>query len=84
MHDASSGADALRQRFAGPHRVLSGKYFVDEAYDRVIAQPLYWISDRVFLQLGDRKILDGSLPVRNLPEAFKDGLNQRLDRKSVV
>ncbi len=43
------------------HRVLSGKYFVDEAYDRLIARPLYWISDRVFLRLGDQKLFDGSL-----------------------
>jgi carboxypeptidase Taq len=26
----------------------------------------------------EQQILDGSLPVRNLPEAFKDGLDQRL------
>ena len=54
-------ADSLRQRFDGLHRLLSGKYFVDEAYDKFIARPLYWISDRVFLRLGDQKILDGSL-----------------------
>ena len=28
---------------------------------RCIARPLYWISDRVFLRLGDRALLDGSL-----------------------
>jgi NADH-quinone oxidoreductase subunit L len=33
----------------------------DEAYDRLITRPLYWISDRVFLRLGDQRILDGSL-----------------------
>ena len=31
--------------------MLSGKYFVDEAYERFIGRPLFWISDRVFLQL---------------------------------
>ena len=30
-------------------------------YDRLITRPLYWISDRVFLRLGDQRILDGSL-----------------------
>jgi len=54
-------AEALQRRFPGLHRVLSGKYFVDEAYDQLIARPLYWISDRVFLRLGDQKIFDGSL-----------------------
>jgi len=34
---------------------------VDEAYDRLIARPLYWISDRVFLQTGDRRVIDGTL-----------------------
>ena len=43
------------------HRWLSGKYFVDELYERVIGRPLVWISDRIFLRLGDRAILDGTL-----------------------
>jgi len=54
-------AEGLRQRFVGLHRLLSAKYFVDEAYDWLIGRPLYWISDRVFLRLGDQKIIDGSL-----------------------
>ena len=54
-------ADALRRRFPTLHRVLSGKYYVDEAYDSLIARPLYWISDRVFLRLGDQMLFDGSL-----------------------
>jgi len=53
--------ERLRERFPALHRVLSGKYFVDEAYDRLVARPLYWVSDRVFLRLGDRTLLDGSL-----------------------
>jgi NADH-quinone oxidoreductase subunit L len=54
-------ADALRQRFGGLHRLLSGKYYVDEAYDAFIGRPLHWISERVFLRLGDQILLDGSL-----------------------
>jgi NADH-quinone oxidoreductase subunit L len=54
-------AERLRRSFSGVHRVLSGKYFVDEAYDRLIARPLFWISDRGFLRLVDQKLLDGSL-----------------------
>ncbi|MEO8312886.1 MAG: NADH-quinone oxidoreductase subunit L [Caldimonas sp.] len=54
-------AERLRARFAGIHRVLSGKYFIDELYERVIGGPLVWISDRVFLRLGDRALLDGTL-----------------------
>ncbi|HEY1437966.1 MAG TPA: NADH-quinone oxidoreductase subunit L [Casimicrobiaceae bacterium] len=54
-------AERLRRRFPTLHRVLSGKYYVDEAYDWLIGRPLYWISDRVFLRLGDQKLFDGSL-----------------------
>ena len=43
------------------HRILSDKYFVDEAYDTFIGRPLNWISARVFLDIGDRLLLDGSL-----------------------
>ena len=57
------GARAARVRAhaEGLHTVLSGKYFVDEFYDRLLARPLVWISDRVFLRLGDRMLLDGAL-----------------------
>jgi NADH-quinone oxidoreductase subunit L len=54
-------AERLRERFAGVHKVLYDKYYVDELYDAVIARPLYWISDRVFLRLGDRTLIDGTL-----------------------
>ncbi len=57
----SARAAAVKARFAGVYRVLSNKYFVDEIYDRVIARPLVWISDAVFLKLGDRLLIDGTL-----------------------
>ena len=54
-------ADRLQQRFAGLHRLLSGKYYVDELYQAVLGRPLHWISERVFLDLGDRALIDGTL-----------------------
>jgi NADH-quinone oxidoreductase subunit L len=54
-------AKSVRARLGGLHRLLYGKYFIDELYDGLIAKPLYWISDRVFLRVGDRALLDGSL-----------------------
>jgi len=54
-------AEQLRTRFAGLHRWLSGKYFIDELYERCLGKPLAWISDRVFLRFGDRALLDGTL-----------------------
>ena len=56
-----NGQRALGPRFATLHWLLGGKYFVDEAYDRLLGRPLYWVSDRVFLRLGDRVLLDGTL-----------------------
>ena len=54
-------ADAFGRRFPGLHRILTAKYYVDELYERLLARPLAWVSERVFLGLGDRVILDGSL-----------------------
>ncbi len=54
-------AEALGRSFAGPHKLLSGKYFIDELYDAVLAKPLYWLSENVFLKLGDKTLLDGTL-----------------------
>jgi len=54
-------ANRLRPRFAGLQKLLYDKYYIDELYDRLITRPLYWISDRVFLRIGDRALLDGTL-----------------------
>ncbi|HEX6571160.1 MAG TPA: NADH-quinone oxidoreductase subunit L [Steroidobacteraceae bacterium] len=53
--------DALAARFPRLHRVLGGKYFIDELYDAVLGRPLHWVSDRVFLRAGDRFVIDGTL-----------------------
>ena len=58
---AAERAARARAQFAGLHRLLQGKYFVDELYDRAIGRPLQWVSERVFLGIGDRLLLDGSL-----------------------
>jgi NADH-quinone oxidoreductase subunit L len=54
-------AEALRIRFAGVHRLLSGKYYIDELYDALIGRPLHWVSDHVFLRFSDRAVIDGTL-----------------------
>ena len=60
---ARGGERAARvaKGFPRLHRVLSNKYFVDELYEAVIGRPLLWISERVFLRMGDRWLIDGSL-----------------------
>ena len=51
----------LREGFSGLHSLLSGKYFIDELYESLIQRPLLWISDKVFLNFGDRRLFDGTL-----------------------
>ncbi len=59
-HNAERAA-RVGPRFATLNWLLGGKYFIDEAYDRLLARPLYWVSEHVFLRLGDRVLLDGTL-----------------------
>ena len=54
-------ADEVWRKFQKTHRVLEGKYFIDELYSRMFQRPWQWLSDRVFLRLGDRILIDGSL-----------------------
>jgi NADH-quinone oxidoreductase subunit L len=54
-------AEGLQARFPRLHRLLSGKYYVDELYEAVLGRPLHWVSERVFLDVGDRMLIDGSL-----------------------
>jgi NADH-quinone oxidoreductase subunit L len=54
-------ADRLAARVPRLHRLLSGRYYVDELYDRLITQPIQWLSDVVFLRAGDRWLIDGTL-----------------------
>jgi len=60
---ARNGARAARARthIEPIHRLLSGKYYIDELYDAFIGRPIQWISDRVFLRVGDRLLIDGAL-----------------------
>ena len=57
----NDAARAQRVHAEGLHRLLSAKYYVDEFYERWLGQPLVWVSDRLFLNFGDRMLLDGTL-----------------------
>ena len=54
-------ADRLAARYPGLHRLLSNKYYVDEIIVATLWRPLLAISDRVFLAIGDRMLIDGTL-----------------------
>ena len=54
-------ADAVAARFAAIHRLLLGKYFVDELYNAVLVQPIKSVST-VFLWRGfDAGVIDGAV-----------------------
>jgi NADH-quinone oxidoreductase subunit L len=54
-------AERVRRQWPALNRLLSAKYFVDEFYESVNHKPLLWISERVFLGIGDRRLFDGAL-----------------------
>jgi NADH-quinone oxidoreductase subunit L len=53
--------ERIKASFSGLHRLLAGKYFIDEAYEFFLGRPLHWISEHVFLRIGDRALIDGTL-----------------------
>jgi NADH-quinone oxidoreductase subunit L len=57
----ASRAQSMAKTFAPVHRLLSGKYFVDELYEAVIVKPLAWISENILFRGGDKLLLDGTL-----------------------
>ena len=54
-------ADAAAARFAGVHRLLLGKYYVDELYDAVIVQPIKRLSTGALWRGVDAGLIDGTV-----------------------
>jgi NADH-quinone oxidoreductase subunit L len=52
---------ALAQRFAGVHRLLLNKYYVDEVYDAAVVQPVRVISQDGLWRGLDVKVIDGAV-----------------------
>ncbi|HSF29710.1 MAG TPA: NADH-quinone oxidoreductase subunit L [Candidatus Tectomicrobia bacterium] len=50
----------LAARFQGAYRVLIGKYYVDELYDRLVVEPVKWTSDWLWARV-DVGIVDGTI-----------------------
>jgi len=53
--------DRIAARLAGLNRVLLNKYFIDEAYDAVIVQPIYRVSERGLWTIVDAGLIDGAV-----------------------
>ena len=51
-------ATGLRNAFAGVHRLLENKYWIDELYDAVIVRPFVAISEWMW-RFWDAKVVDG-------------------------
>ncbi len=54
-------ADAVAARFAGLHRLLLNKYYVDEIYDAAIVQPIRRGSERALWKAVDEGVVDGAV-----------------------
>jgi NADH-quinone oxidoreductase subunit L len=74
-------ADRLAMRFAAAHRVLSGKYFVDEFYGATIVRAVF-ASARA-LWAVDRRIVDGVVNGSSWLTLFGSWISGRTDRTVV-
>ncbi len=54
-------ADQMAERFSGVHRLLLGKYYVDELYNAVIVQPIKRVSTMMLWRGVDAGLIDGSV-----------------------
>ena len=54
-------ADEVAHRFAGLHRLLVNKYYVDELYDAAIVQPIRIVSEEGLWRGLDVRVIDGAV-----------------------
>ena len=54
-------ADSLASTFSGLHKLIYNKYFVDEAYDAMVVEPLVQGSRTVLWQGVDAGLIDGAV-----------------------
>jgi NADH-quinone oxidoreductase subunit L len=76
-------ADALAARFAGVHRLLLGKYFVDELYDAAIVQPIKRVSTAFLWRGVDAGVIDGTVNAVGLGVRGWSAVLRRLQTGSV-
>ena len=53
-------ADAMADRFAGAHRALEHKYYVDELYDAGVVQPVRLLSEAALWKGVDARLRLGA------------------------
>ena len=52
-------ADKTASKFKGAYNILLNKYFLDEAYDATIVNPIVKGSDKILWKIADNKLIDG-------------------------
>ena len=52
-------SEQLAERFAGPHRLLSNKYYVDELYNATVITGTFGGGERLWAV--DRTVVDGAV-----------------------
>jgi NADH-quinone oxidoreductase subunit L len=55
----SSIAEKFAKKFRRSHNILMNKYFVDEAYDKMIISPMVKGSEKILWNITDNKFIDG-------------------------
>jgi NADH-quinone oxidoreductase subunit L len=72
-----TAADAAAVRFAGLHRLLTHKYYVDEIYDATVVQPIRIVSEDGLWKIVDVRAIDGTV---NLVGGVVAGSGEELRR----
>jgi NADH-quinone oxidoreductase subunit L len=76
-------ADSVSARFAGLHRLLEHKYYVDEIYDAAIVQPILIVSEQGLWKGVDVRVIDGAVNGVGETVAGSGELLRRLQTGSV-
>jgi NADH-quinone oxidoreductase subunit L len=76
-------ADRVATQFAGAHRVLLNKYYVDELYDAVIVQPIKKVSSGLLWRGIDAGVIDGTVNAVGLVVRGWSAVLRRLQTGSV-
>jgi len=76
-------AEAMRHRFAGVHRVLLNKYYVDEIYDAAVVEPIKQLSTGGLWKGIDARVIDGSVNGVGLVVRTTSGVLRRVQTGSV-
>jgi NADH-quinone oxidoreductase subunit L len=76
-------ADAMARNYAGVHRLLLNKYYVDEAYDAAVVQPIRIGSEEGLWRGLDVKVVDGAVNGTGALVAAGSSVLRRLQTGSV-